>query len=82
MGNTNLNMALIAQRLGFSIVDQCRTPDGHIDKDLKEYIVVGKLDDVRLRIEKYKREGTFEKVQSRHRRLQQNLQRALSSSTA
>lgn len=73
MGNTNLNMALIAQRLGFSIVDQCRTPDGYIDQTLKEYTVVGKLDDVRTRIEKYRREGTLERVQARHQRLQRTL---------
>lgn len=28
MGTTNLNMALIAQRLGFTIADHCRTRDG------------------------------------------------------
>lgn len=28
IGTTNINMALIAQRLGFAIVDQCRTAEG------------------------------------------------------
>lgn len=82
MGTTNLNMALIAQRLGFSIVDQCRTADGTIDKKLSEFTVVGNLADIRARIEKFRREGTFEKVQARYQKLQRNLQRTLSPSTA
>lgn len=73
MGTTNLNMALIAQRLGFSIVDQCRTPDGHIDKTLEKFTVVGKLDDVRTRIEKYRQEKSFKKLQERQLRLQRSL---------
>jgi hypothetical protein len=40
-GTTNINMALIAQRLGFKIVDSCRTADGNINKDLSEFIIVG-----------------------------------------
>lgn len=70
VGTTNINMALIAQRLGFVIVDQCRTPDGNINKNLRSFTVVGKLDDIRARVGEYKRAGVAQKLEQRNQRLQ------------
>lgn len=65
LGITNINMALIAQRLGFIIVDQSRTPDGNIDKHKKSFTVVGYLDDIRDRINEFKAAGTIDRLQQR-----------------
>lgn len=65
VGTTNINMALIAQRLGFVIVDQCRTPDGTINKNLGSFTVVGKLSDIRVRVEEFKRAGVDQKLAQR-----------------
>lgn len=74
----NLNMALIAQRLGFFIVDQCRTPDGHIDRTRKDFTIIGRLGDIKARVEEYKRKKTLEKLQARQQRhLQSNPQKRL-----
>lgn len=65
LGVTNINMALIAQRLGFTIVDQSRTPDGNIDKDKKSLTVVGYLDDIRERVNEFKVADTIDRLQQR-----------------
>lgn len=69
VGHTNINMALIAQRLGFVIADQCRNPDGSINKNLRSFTVVGKLDDIRGRVEEFKRVGIDQKLAQRNQRL-------------
>lgn len=71
VGMTNINMALIAQRLGFVIVDECRTADGNINKQLRVFTVVGKLDDIRSRVEEFKRSGTPQRLAQRTHRPQQ-----------
>ena len=78
-GSTNLNMAIIAQRLGFIIADQCRTPNGTIDKTAKRYIVVGDLKIVKQKVEEFKRAGLFAKVLAREQRLISNSPRASES---
>lgn len=69
VGRTNLNMALIAQRLGFVIVDECRNPDGTINKDLKSFTVVGKLEDIKAKVEEFRKAGTDQKLAQRNQRL-------------
>lgn len=69
VGTTNINMALIAQRLGFVIVDECRTSDGKINKNLRSFTVVGKLDDIRARVGEFKRAGVDQKLVQRSQRL-------------
>jgi hypothetical protein len=69
-GHTNLNMALIAQRLGFKIIDQCRTADGNINKDLPEFTVAGNIADIRQRIEEFRQTGIAQKLEVRSNRLQ------------
>lgn len=39
VGTTNINMALISQRLGFRVIDSCRNPDGTIDKSKTSFTV-------------------------------------------
>lgn len=70
VGTTNINMALIAQRLGFVITDECRTPDGNINKNLRSFTVVGKLEDIRTRVEEFRRAGVAQKLEQRSQRLQ------------
>lgn len=62
VGVTNINMALMAQRLGFIIVDQCRTPDGKINKSLTQFTVVGHIDEIRKRVEELKKSGVDKRV--------------------
>jgi hypothetical protein len=75
VGNTNINMALIAQRLGFAIVDDCRTEDGAINKNLKKFTVVGRLEDIQTKVDEFKRAGV-------HNRLDQRIQRMSQRSAA
>lgn len=70
VGSTNINMALIAQRLGFVIVDQCRTAEGQIDKNIKTFIIVGRLEDIRKQVLKLQEIRLPERLFSRKRRLQ------------
>ncbi len=63
-------MALIAQRLGFRIVDQCFSADGKII-DNGKIIVVGQLADVQARIIHFQK--TAQRVVSRQKRLQNRL---------
>lgn len=70
VGITNINMALIAQRLGFVIIDECRNQDGSINKNLAAFAVVGKLGDIRARVEEFKRAGVAQRLQQRNQRLQ------------
>lgn len=69
VGTTNINMALIAQRLGFVIVDECRTPDGNINKDLRYFTIVGRLEDIRARVNEFKRVGVAQRLEQRNQRL-------------
>lgn len=69
VGVTNINMALIAQRMGFAITDECRTPDGKIDINRRTYTVVGKLEDIRAKVEEFKKKGTAAKLRQRSQRL-------------
>ncbi len=69
VGSTNLNMALISQRLGFRIADQCRTQTGEIDKTLSKFIVIGKLDEIKTKVEEFKNSDITQKISDRARRL-------------
>lgn len=77
VGVTNINMALITQRLGFRVVDECRSPDGQIDRVLPAFTVVGRLEDIRTRVEEFKRKGTAEKLSQRSQRLQRMIPQAV-----
>ena len=69
-GQTNINMALIAQRLGFKIADSCRTPDGNINRDLTSFTIVGRLSDIRQKVEEFKQSNIQQKLEARAQRLQ------------
>lgn len=69
IGTTNINMALIAQRLGFVIIDECRNQDGSINKNSQQFTVVGELRDIRARVEEFKRAGIDQKLAQRNQRL-------------
>ena len=68
-GGTNINMALIAQRLGFRIVDQDRTADGKIDKTRNYFRVIARAEDVRRRLKEIEAMGGTDRLQKRHERL-------------
>lgn len=70
VGITNINMALIAQRLGFAIVDQDRNPNGSINRNLRFFTVVGKLEDIRARVAEFQKAGVDQKLANRSQRLQ------------
>jgi hypothetical protein len=76
VGTTNINMALIAQRLGFVITDDCRTADGAINRDLGLFKIVGKLADIRAKVEEFQRSGASEKLMRRSQKLRTNPQPA------
>ena len=64
-GTTNINMALIAQRLGFRIVDQDRTLDGKIDKSKTFFTVMGRVENVREKLREYAESGRVERIKQR-----------------
>lgn len=68
VGTTNINMALIAQRLGFAIVDQDRTPDGSIDATKGSFTVVARVEDVRARIREFEESGAVDRLQNRQKK--------------
>ncbi len=68
VGNTNINMALIAQRLGFVIVDQDRTLSGEIDMTKGSFTVVARIQDVRERVKHFEESGAATRIQDRHAR--------------
>jgi|SRR3989344_5563229 len=68
VGTTNINMALIAQRLGFAIVDQDRTPDGNIDATKGSFTVVARIEDVQARIREFEELGAVDRLQKRHKK--------------
>lgn len=69
VGVTNINMALIAQRLGFTIADECRKPDGTINETLSRFTVVGNLADIRQKIKHFEELGASQRIASRAQRL-------------
>lgn len=69
VGSTNLHMALIAQRLGFVIVDECRTEDGNIDRDRESFTIVGKMLDVQEKVHKFVAEGRHQRIIERSQKL-------------
>lgn len=68
IGSTNINMALIAQRLGFTIADKCRTPDGKINRSLTKFTIVGRLDDIRRKVGEFEKSKIYEKLLDRAER--------------
>jgi hypothetical protein len=68
-GTTNKHMALIAQRMGFKIVDSCRTEDGEINNKLESYTVVAKIEDVRQKITEFQKSATKQRLFKRQARL-------------
>src|SRR5947207_1798430 len=70
IGDTNINMALVAQRLGFTIADNCRDAEGNIDKSLPMFTIVGKLQDIRTKVEEFRRQGRDARIMRRSQRLQ------------
>jgi hypothetical protein len=69
IGTTNKNMALIAQRMGFRVVDSCRTEDGKINRDLEVYTVAGAVEDIRQRIQEFQQSSLSERLSLRQARL-------------
>ena len=69
VGYTNIHMALIAQRLGFTIVDECRTADGNIDKTLPIFTVVGRLADIKAKVKQFEESGAVQRINSRAQKL-------------
>lgn len=65
VGTTNVNMALISQRLGFKIIDSCRNPDGTIDKSRISFIVVGRLEDIRQKLSEFAQSGLDQRILQR-----------------
>lgn len=65
IGITNLRMAIVAQRLGFSIVDGCKTPDGEVNKNLQIFTVVGKIEDIRNRVNQLRTSETYKRLTER-----------------
>lgn len=80
VGRTNINMALIAQRLGFSIVDQCRTPNRELDKALNIYTIVGKIENVREKVKEFQQLGVSDRLLARQQRLMRKSQMKLNPS--
>lgn len=70
IGETNINMALIAQRMGFVIVDQDRNPDGSINKDKTSFTVVGVLDQIRSKVAQIQASESYRNLSRRQRRLE------------
>lgn len=68
VGTTNINMALIAQRLGFRIVDQDRTADGEIDATKSYFTVVAEMENVRSKVREFEEQGRLDRIQRRHQR--------------
>lgn len=63
-GRTNYTMAVIAQRLGFEIEDECRNRDGSIKKDLNSYVIVAaSFETIKEKVAEYKARG--KRVQER-----------------
>ena len=69
VGHTNINMALIAQRIGFEITDQCRDQNGNIDRERTRFTVVGKLDNIRAKVEQFKQSAKYVRLQKRASKL-------------
>lgn len=65
VGHTNINMALVAQRMGFEIVDSCRTLDGEIDRTKTLFTVVGRLSTIRDRVEQFQQTAKYQRLQAR-----------------
>lgn len=74
IGTTNVNMALISQRLGFRIVDADRRPDGSVDKTKAKFRVVGRLEDIRKKLSEFAQSGIQERVLERDLRLKMGSQ--------
>ena len=74
VGTTNINMALISQRLGFKIVDSCRNPDGTIDRSKTRFTVVGRLEDIRQKLVEFVQSGLDQRVLQRDARQKRTLQ--------
>lgn len=73
VGRTNRHMATIAQRMGFVIIDQCKTPQGKVKSELDRYTdrytVVGKLEDIRKKVEEFRRFGANQILENRAKKL-------------
>lgn len=77
VGITNINMALIAQRLGFRIVDACRSQNGEIDKSRDSFQIAGRLEDIRQKLAEFAQSGLSQRVLERQARLEQRPQQRL-----
>lgn len=76
LGHTNLNMALISQRLGFKITDQSRNSDGTINKSLHQYEVIARFEDVKKAVKAFQEQGHAQRVLKRQKRLNPGAQPA------
>lgn len=70
LGDTNINMALITQRFGFEITDQCRTENGEIDRNRKSFTAIGRLDQIKERVDQFKQSVKYDRLETRAGRLQ------------
>lgn len=69
VGTTNLKMAEISQRLGFTVVDSCRGQDGAIIKSMEKITVVGRLDDIRKKFAEFSQSELSKGILERDERL-------------
>lgn len=69
IGETNLRMASILQRLGFVFADQNFDNDRQLNESLKIFTVVGEIDDIRRYLEEFKNSTDFQRLTLRHQRL-------------
>ncbi len=65
IGDTNLNMALASQRLGFKIADSCLNPDGTINRKRNKFVVVGRFEDIRQKLTEFIQKGLDKKIAER-----------------
>lgn len=69
IGSTNIRMALATQRLGFVLTDQCYNSNGEINEALKEFKIIGNLNEIKKRIEEIKESNINSKLEQRNQRL-------------
>lgn len=70
VGWTNINMALISQRLGFEIADSCRKADGTIDTSRRVFVVIGRLEVIKEKVKEFQASGRAARIAARNQRLE------------
>lgn len=66
IGFTNVDMAKIAMRFGFKVVDSCLDNNSDIDISKPKIILVGNLEIIREKLEKFIKSDLYRKVKKRY----------------